>query len=139
MAEFSTSPAKHAAEAYDDELYALLADRDALFVALSTSHEAHLTRIAAAEAQLQAREDKRCNGAVGDMRAKELRRNRTRIAEIRAMVDSGVARVDAALGEAAAAAANQQLPADFAISLPGRGHVSVARAVTTSKPARAVN
>lgn len=98
MAEFGSAGSKHGHDAYDDELYALLADREALGAAITASQEARLAKLAELEAQLRDREDQRCAGAVASLRADELARNRSRIAEITALFEACCERVENALG-----------------------------------------
>jgi hypothetical protein len=84
----------------DEELAALLMDREAMASALAGAHEARVARILKREAELRGREERRCSGAVSDGRAGELARNRGRVAEIRALGAAARARVAAALAGA---------------------------------------
>jgi hypothetical protein len=84
------------APSYDDELYALLTDREALAASLAASHERRLAVAAASEAALREAEQARCGGALRSLRCEELRRNRARLAEVHQLVASATARVEAA-------------------------------------------
>jgi hypothetical protein len=83
--------------ALDDELAALLVDREALVGACLGANEARVARVLKKEAELRAREEKRCAGAVAGERAAEYARNRGRVGEARAVAAACAARVAKAL------------------------------------------
>lgn len=66
----------------DPELAALLADREVVKNAVTTSHDNHLSRIVAQADALQEREDAEAKGAVRRAREAEHERGRRRVAEI---------------------------------------------------------
>jgi len=82
---------------YDDELYALLADRDALHAAMRASFDARAAALAAAEAAWRAAEAAACAGGVARLRDAEFARNRARIAELDALAAGCRERLLAAL------------------------------------------
>jgi hypothetical protein len=66
----------------DEELLTLAQDKEALLGAITSAHESHMTKIYKKEAEMKAKEDARCKGAVAAAREKEFSRNRERLAEI---------------------------------------------------------
>lgn len=85
----------------DEELSSLLNDREAMLGVLAASADARVARILRREAELRAREDARCTGAVKAARAGELARNRARVVEIKAVVAEAKARIARELTAAA--------------------------------------
>lgn len=81
----------------DEELALLLADREALNGACMGASEARVARVLKREAELRAREEKRCAGAVVGARTTEHARNRRRVEQARALGAACAARVDDAL------------------------------------------
>ena len=81
----------------DEELAALLSDREAVIGALLSANEARVARVLKREAELKAREEKRCSGAVTSARVDEHARNRRRVAEALAVGSACRQRVEQAL------------------------------------------
>ncbi len=81
----------------DEELALLLTDREALNGACMGASEARVARVLKREAELRAREEKRCAGAVVGARTTEHARNRRRVEQARALGAACAARVDDAL------------------------------------------
>lgn len=84
----------------DEELQALLSDKEAMMTALTTSSESRVSRILKREATLKAREEARCNGAVKGARMAEMQRNRARILEIKGIAAACTARAQKEVPEA---------------------------------------
>jgi len=82
----------------DEELAALLADREALGGACMGASEARVARVLRKEAELKAREERRVAGAVGGARAHEHARNRRRVEQAKAFGAAAAARVARAIG-----------------------------------------
>jgi hypothetical protein len=81
----------------DEELAALLSDREAVIGTLLGANEARVARVLKREADLKAREEKRCAGAVTSARVDEHARNRRRVAEALAVGGACKQRVELAL------------------------------------------
>jgi len=62
---------------------------------VSGAHEARTALLARAEATMRTQEDERCDGAVAAQRMLERERNRSRLRELRALVDGCLARLRA--------------------------------------------
>lgn len=85
----------------DEELLALLGDKEALVGSLSQSAETRVARILKRETEMRVREDQRCSGAVQGARKGELARNRARVLELKALTSACKKRAESDLLQAA--------------------------------------
>lgn len=81
----------------DEELASLLADRESLLGALLGANEARVARVLKREAELRAREERRCVHAVTSARVDEHARNRRRIQEVKEISAANLQRIESAL------------------------------------------